>query len=95
LNAHLFSAHLAAVDSSFNGASEEAAERTIVPAESLPQALKRGRKFGDLAARVKLVPFPIWLELDFFRNLSSRALSKRIQTELRCLLSYTRTKRLY
>jgi hypothetical protein len=41
----------------------------IVPAESLPQALKSGRKFSDLAARVELVPFPIWLELDFFRNL--------------------------
>ncbi len=37
-------------------------------AQRLPQALKRGFIFSDLAARVELVPFPIWLEPEFFRN---------------------------
>jgi hypothetical protein len=52
-----------------NGRAEESAEKLVAPAKSLPQALKRGPIFSDLAARVKLVPFPNRLELEFFRNL--------------------------
>jgi hypothetical protein len=45
------------------------AEKLAAPAKSLPQALKRGPIFSDLAARVELVPFPNRLEAEFFRNL--------------------------
>jgi hypothetical protein len=47
----------------------KAAEKLAAPAKSLPQALKRGPIFSDLAARVELVPFPNRLEAEFFRNL--------------------------
>jgi hypothetical protein len=50
-------------------AAEEAAEKLAATAKSLPQALKRGAIFSDLAARVELVPFPNRLEAEFFRNL--------------------------
>jgi len=45
------------------------AEKVVEQAKSGPQALKRGHILNDLAARVKLVPFPRPFELDFFRNL--------------------------
>ena len=38
--------------------AEQFAEKLIEGANSAPQALKRGHIFNDLAARVKLVPFP-------------------------------------
>jgi hypothetical protein len=47
----------------------QAAEKLISAIPSPPQALKRGHILNDLAARVKLVPFPTPFELDFFRNL--------------------------
>jgi hypothetical protein len=53
----------------FYGTTEQAAEKLIHTAEGGPQALKRGHILNDLAARVKLVPFPRPFELDFFRNL--------------------------
>jgi hypothetical protein len=52
-----------------SGTAEEVAEKLVAPAKSLPQALKRGSIFIDLAARVELVPFPNPLEPEFFRNL--------------------------
>jgi len=37
--------------------------------KSAPQAMKRGTIFGDLAARVELVPFPIVCATTWFGNL--------------------------
>jgi hypothetical protein len=45
------------------------AEKLIVTAKSLPLALKRRPIFQDLTATIEIVPFPIQLEPEFFRNL--------------------------
>src|ERR1700752_1790892 len=45
----------------------------LLPAKSSPQTLKRGTIFAVLAARVKLVPFPILLIRSIFRRPPSRA----------------------
>jgi hypothetical protein len=44
--------------------------------KSIPQALKRGFIFDDLTARMNSCPSRTLLELEFFRNLRSRALSE-------------------
>jgi len=43
----------------------EVAEKVAEGARSAPQALKRESIFSDLAARVKLAPFPFRLESEF------------------------------
>jgi hypothetical protein len=48
--------------------SWEVAEKLVMEEKRVPQALKRGRIFSDLAARV-LVPFPNPFQTEFFRNL--------------------------
>jgi hypothetical protein len=47
---------------------QESGEKVLHNEESVPQALKRGHIFGDKAARVELVPFPISFKREFFRN---------------------------
>ena len=51
------------------GATEQAAERVVNTAKGDPQALKRTLIFSDLAARLKVVPFPKPGQPEFFRNL--------------------------
>jgi len=51
------------------GATEQAAEKVVNTAKGDPQALKRTLIFSDLAARLKVVPFPKPGQPEFFRNL--------------------------
>jgi hypothetical protein len=53
-------------------------EQVLNSAGRSPQALKRGRIFDGLTARVKLVPFPFVAKVEFFRKLPGNF-------ELRCL----------
>jgi len=43
-------------------------ENSLWDENRVPQALKRGRIFSDIVARVELVPFPNTFQTEFFRN---------------------------
>ena len=51
------------------GTAEKLAEKVVEGIKGVPQALKRQPISNDLAARVKLVPFPKSSEIEFFRKL--------------------------
>ncbi len=50
-------------------AAEEAAEKLVVGAKSIPQALKRGHIFQRLSGTTEVVPFPFVEKSEFFRSL--------------------------